>query len=112
MPRSRDGPAPQKTTPGQGIDERALALSPPNFLRKSARTATPHLHHRVRRRRQDPAWRGWTIRVYAPPTTDGAHALYTFLKLAAQRYGLAVGDVREIPDPDPVHALNSDSNEK
>jgi hypothetical protein len=39
------------------------------------------------------------VRLYAPPTTDGAHALYTLLRLAAERYGLEIGDVREIADP-------------
>jgi hypothetical protein len=39
------------------------------------------------------------VRLFAPPGSDGAHALYTLLKLAAQKYGLAVGDVREIREP-------------
>jgi hypothetical protein len=39
------------------------------------------------------------VRLYARPGTDGAHALYAFLRLAAQRYGLEVGDVQEIPGP-------------
>jgi hypothetical protein len=39
------------------------------------------------------------VRLYARPGTDGAHALYAFLRLAAQRYGLKVGDVQEIPGP-------------
>jgi hypothetical protein len=100
MPHQRDGPAPQGTAPSQGQkDERAVLLPRREFLRKSARTTSPHSHRRPRRRQQDPAWRGWSIRVFAPPTTDGAHALYAFLKLAAQRYGLEVGDVQEIYDP-------------
>jgi hypothetical protein len=37
--------------------------------------------------------------MYAPPTSDGAHALYLLLRLAAQRFGLEVGDVHEIRDP-------------
>jgi hypothetical protein len=36
------------------------------------------------------------VRLYAPPGSNGAHALYAFLKLAAQRYGLQVGSIREI----------------
>jgi hypothetical protein len=39
------------------------------------------------------------VRLYGPPGSDGAAALYAFLKLAAQRYGLEVGDVRELSDP-------------
>jgi hypothetical protein len=38
------------------------------------------------------------VRLYAPPGSDGATALYAFLKLAAARYGLEVGDMREISD--------------
>jgi hypothetical protein len=38
--------------------------------------------------------------MYAPPTSDGVHALYLLLRLAAQRYGLEVGDVTEIRDPE------------
>jgi hypothetical protein len=37
--------------------------------------------------------------LYCPPTTDGAHALYAFLKLATQRFGLEVGDVHELAEP-------------
>jgi len=38
------------------------------------------------------------VRLYAPPGSEGAHALHAFLKLAAQRFGLAIGDVRKIDD--------------
>jgi len=95
MPRKRDGPAPQQTAPGQRqIDERAPPLPQPKTPRKSGRTTSPP--HPRTRRRQDPSWRGYAIRLFAPPGTDGAHALYLLLKLAAQKYGLKVGDVREI----------------
>jgi hypothetical protein len=36
------------------------------------------------------------VTLVAEPGSDGTHALYAFLKLAAQRYGLEVGDVHEI----------------
>jgi hypothetical protein len=39
------------------------------------------------------------VRLYAPPGSDSAHVLYAFLRLAAERYGLEVGDVTEIHDP-------------
>jgi hypothetical protein len=39
------------------------------------------------------------VRLYAPPGSDGAHALYLLLRLAAERFGLEVGDVKEIRDP-------------
>jgi hypothetical protein len=35
------------------------------------------------------------VRLYVPPGRS-AHALYALLKLAAQRFGLEVGDVHEI----------------
>jgi hypothetical protein len=99
MPHQRDGPAPRITTPGQGQkDERARLLPLPDFPRNYPARTSSQAHHRVRRRQQD-HWRGFAVRLYAPPTTDGAHALYAFLKLAAQRYGLEVGDVQEIHDP-------------
>jgi hypothetical protein len=97
MPRKRDGPAPQRTTPGPGVDERAQSLPPPKILRKSARTTPLSQQHHRSRRRQDRSWRGFSVRLYAPPGSDGAHALYTPLKLAAQRYGLEVASVDEIP---------------
>jgi hypothetical protein len=113
MPRSRDGPAPQGTTPGPGKDERALSLPRPEFPRNTlARTASSHSHRQARQRRQpDPAWRGWSVHVYAPPTSDGAHAFYLLLRLAAQKYGLEVGDVVEIRDLHAGHEQNSQSDE-
>lgn len=98
MIRKTRGPAPRKTAPSQGVDERERLLPRLRVTRKSyppARDPSPP-HHRRSRRRQDRSWRGFPVRLYCPPTTDGAHALYALLKLAAQRYGLAVGDVREI----------------
>jgi hypothetical protein len=40
------------------------------------------------------------VRLYVPPRTDGAHALYAFLKATAKRFGLELGDVTEIHDPE------------
>ena len=97
MPHKRDGPAPQRTTPGQGVDERAPSVPHLESLRKSARTSTPQ--HRRSRRRQDRSWRGFSVRLYLKPGSD-AHALYALLKLAAQRYGLEVASVDEIHDPE------------
>jgi hypothetical protein len=101
LPHQRDGPAPRQTAPSQQIDERAVVfLPPPKFLRKPPRTTTPS-HRRSQRRPGPPTWRGFSVRLFCPPTSDGAHALYAFLKLAAQRYGLEVGSVKEISDPPP-----------
>lgn len=102
MPRKRDGPLSQQTTrgPGQSDDERPPPLPRLESPRKSRAHTFPLHHHRTRRRQGDPSWRGWTVRMYAPPTSDGVHALYLLLRLAAQRYGLEVGDVTEIRDPE------------
>jgi hypothetical protein len=39
--------------------------------------------------------------LYIPPGGD-AHALYALLRLAAQRFGLEVGNVHEIHEPPPA----------
>jgi hypothetical protein len=38
------------------------------------------------------------VRLCIPPGSNGAHALYAFLKLAAQRYGLEVASVDELSE--------------
>src|SRR5262245_8394182 len=103
MPHKRDGPAPQGTTPRPKGAERTLFLPLPEISRKPASAARdpsqkPTPTHR-RQRRQDRSWRGFSVRLYAPPDSNGAHALYVLLRLAAQRYGLEVGDVHEIHGP-------------
>jgi hypothetical protein len=99
MPRQRDGPAPGQTTPGPKGNEGPRLLPPSNFPRKPASAARDlPKPTSTERRRRPPHWRGFAIRLYAPPGTNGAHALYLLLKLAAQRYGLEVGKVREF-DP-------------
>jgi hypothetical protein len=102
MPHKRDGPAPQGTTPGPGKDERALVLPRPHFSRKPFPPARDPSQKpstiRRRQRRQGGRWRGFAVRLYVRPGPDAAHALYAFLKLAAQRYGLEVGEVQEIHD--------------
>jgi hypothetical protein len=104
LPHKRDGPAPQGTTPRPKQDERARSLPHLHFSRKPfppARDPSPKPSTiRRRQRRQGERWRGFSVRLYVRPGSDGAHALYAFLKLTAQRYGLEVGDVREIPDND------------
>ena len=99
MVKKRDGPAPQETTPSQeqGVNERALPLPQPKSPRKSGRTASPSQHSRSRRRQGDPSWRGFAVRLYLKPGSDAA-ALYSLLKLAAQRFGLEVASVDESHD--------------
>jgi hypothetical protein len=98
MPRKRDGPAPLSTTPGPGKNDRAPRLPQPEFPRKTARkTSPPH------RKPQPPpsasAWRRFDVRLYVKPGASNAHALYALLKAAVERYGLTVGEVREIHEP-------------
>jgi hypothetical protein len=95
MIRKRDGPASQGTTPGPGKDERAPPLPQLKVLHKPRAHPSPS-HHRSRRRQEGP-WRGFSVRLYAPLGSDGAHALHAFLRAMAKRYGLALGDIREIP---------------
>jgi len=97
MIRKRDGPAPPKTTPGPGVDERDARLLPRSESPgKSGRTTTSQ-HPRVRRRQGDPSWRGFAVRLYLKPGSEAA-ALYSFLKLMARRHGLQVASVDEIHD--------------
>jgi len=99
MPRKRDGPAPQETTPSQGQgDTRAPPLPRPESLRNPA-GRPPSSQSRSRRRQGDPSWRGFAVRLYLKPGSDAA-ALYSLLKLAAERYGLTVASVDEIHDPE------------
>src|SRR5262245_12173160 len=99
MPRKRDGPRiAADQGPEQGVNERPAPLPQAQTPRNTPGHISPSAHPRVRRR-QDPSWRGFAVRLYVPPGTDGGHALYALLKLAAERYGLEVGDVSEIHDP-------------
>jgi len=99
MPRKRDGPAPQETTPGQGQkgDERPRLLPRLKTPRKPGRTTSPQ-HRRVRRRPDDPSWREFRVRLVTKPGAEGAAALYGYLRAAAKRYGLEVVSVDEIHD--------------
>jgi hypothetical protein len=97
MIRKRDGPQPRQTAKGPGVDERAPSVPHPESLRKSRAHTTPPRHLRSRRR-QDHSWRGFSVRLYLKPGSD-ASALYTLLKLAAQKFGLEVASVDEISDP-------------
>jgi hypothetical protein len=92
MPKQRDGPAPFAATPGPGVDERARLLPRLKTSRKYRARSFPPPHRRPRRRQRDTRWRVFSVRLCAPPGSDGAHALYALLKLAAERYGLEVGN--------------------
>jgi hypothetical protein len=98
MPKQRDGPAPRQTAPSQRQqDERAPVLPSPKSLRNTPARDTSPPHHRSRRR-QPQGWREFRVRLCIPPGSNGAHALYAFLKLAAQRYGLEVASVDELSE--------------
>src|SRR5262245_17265234 len=99
--RKRDGPriAAGDQGPEQGGIERPASLPQAQTPRKKTSGHTsPSPHRRKRRRQAERAWRGFAVRLYAKPDS-GAHALYAFLKLAAQRFGLEVGDVQEVHEP-------------
>lgn len=103
MPKQREGPPPGRPARGPGVDERDARLLPRSESPRNSRAPTsPSQHPRSRRRQGDPSWRGFSVRLYLKPGSEAA-ALYSFLKLAAQRYGLQVGDVREIRESDPPY---------
>ena len=100
MPRKRDGPAPQETTPGQGQkgDERARLLPGLKTPRNTRALPTPS-QSRVRRR-QPQGWREFSVRVAASPDSEAVHALHAFLRAAARRFGLIVVRVDKLGDDD------------
>src|SRR5262245_65760451 len=96
MPHKRDGPAPGRPTPSQGQgDTRPASLPEARTPRKTSSGQPTSSHRRSRRRQGDLSWRGFAVRLYLTPGSAAA-ALYSFLKLAAQRYGLEVASVDEI----------------
>ena len=97
MVKKRDGPVPRQAAPGQGQKRtRAPPLPRLKSPRKSRAQPTPS-QSQVRRRQGDPSWRGFAVRLYLKPGSDAA-ALYSLLKLAAQRFGLEVASVDESHD--------------
>jgi len=100
MPKQRDGPAPGRPTPSQGVDERDARLLPPVKTPRNSRAHTsPSQHRRVRRRQDNASWRGFSVRLYLKPGSEAA-ALYSFLKLAAQKFGLEIASVDKIYEND------------
>jgi len=99
MIRKRDGPASQSTTPGpeQGVNERPAPLPQAKTSRNPLGHTSPSSHRRVKRR-QPQGWREFSVRLVAPPSSEGATALYAYLRAAAKRFGLEVASVDEIHD--------------
>jgi hypothetical protein len=65
MPHKRDGPAPQGTAPGQGVDERVRSLPHLHFSRKPfppARDPSQKPSTIRRRRRRQDHWGGFAVR--------------------------------------------------
>jgi hypothetical protein len=50
------------------------------------------------RRRQPSGWREFNVRIVTKPDSEGAAALYAYLRAAARRFGLEVASVDEIHD--------------
>lgn len=97
--RKRDGPriAANDQGPEQGVNERPLPL-PQAQTPRNTTSGRPTSSHFRSRRRQDPSWRTFRVRVCLAPDGD-ATALYVFLKAIARRHGLTVASVDEISDP-------------
>ena len=102
MPRKRDGPASQETTPGprQGVDVGPRPLPRVETLRKSSHQGLPPSSHSRVRRRQPQGWREFSVRIVAGPDPDAVHALHTFLREAARRYGLTIARIDKVGDDD------------
>jgi hypothetical protein len=56
--------------------------------------------HRRKQRRQPTGWREFNVRVVSGPDSDAIHALHTFLRAAARRYGLTIARIDKIGDPE------------
>jgi hypothetical protein len=70
-------------------------LPQPESPRKSGRS--PSQHPRVRRR-QPSGWREFNVRVCLPPTSDAVHAMHTYLRIMARRFGLTIAEIDEVHD--------------
>jgi hypothetical protein len=84
---------------GQRKTKATLFLPLPEISRKPAsavRDPSPKPAISTRRRRQDPSWRGFSVRLYAEPGVDGIRSFRALLKVALRRFGLRAVDAREI----------------
>ena len=102
MTRKRDGPQPQQTAKGpeQKGDERPRLLPRAQTPRKTTQGHTLPSSHRRKQRRQPSGWREFRVRLVTKPGTEGAAALYAYLRAAAKRFGIAVGSIDEIHEND------------
>ena len=99
----RDGPQPQQTAKGpeQKGDERPRLLPRAQTPRKTTQGHSSTSHRRVRRRQPHPAgWRQFSVRVVTGPDNEAVHALHSFLREAARRYGLTIVRIDKIGDDD------------
>ena len=101
MSRKRDGPAPRKTTPGQGqkVDERPRLLPEAQSLRNTT-SGHPTPSHSRSRRRQPQGWREFNVRVVTGPDSEAVHALHSYLRTMARRFGLTIVRIDKIGDDD------------
>jgi hypothetical protein len=101
MVKKRDGPAPQETTPGpkQGGDSPA-PLPQAQTPRNTSQGHTSKSSHPRVRRRQPQGWREFNVRVVTGPDSEAVHALHTFLREAARRYGLTIARIDKLGDPE------------
>jgi hypothetical protein len=89
MVKKRDGPAPQERTPSQGQGDTRV---PPLPQAKSPRNPTgrPPSSHSKSRRRQPQGWREFRLRVFTKPDSEGVHAMHSYLRVMARRFGLEI----------------------
>jgi len=97
MKHKREGPASRKTTPSPGQQgEVGPRLLPEAQSLRNTTSGHPTPSHSRSRRRQPQGWREFSVRVVTGPDSDAVHALHTFLREAARRYGLTIARVDEL----------------
>ena len=98
MPKQRDGPqiAANDQGPEQG-DVGPASLPQRKSPRNTQGHTSPSSHRQVRRR-QPQGWREFNVRVVTGPDSEAVHALHSFLRAAARRYGLTIVRIDKIGD--------------
>ena len=101
MVRKRDGPRIAANDQGPEQGEVGPTSLP---QRKSPRNTTSghpsSSSNRRVRRRQPTGWREFNVRVVTGPDSEAVHALHTFLREAARRYGLTIARIDKIGGDD------------
>jgi hypothetical protein len=99
MVRKRDGPRIAANDQGPEQGDVGPASLPPRNPRNTQGHTSPSSHRRSRQR-QPQGWRQFNVRVVTGPDSAAVHALHTFLRAAARRYGLTIVRIDKIGDDD------------